>query len=118
MYRYLALDALVERDEGLGRNNSGYHLHLVVEQIHELFVVAGVHFEQHCVRTGGEVTFHDFGYLLQLLHYVLVHAAAFEVQSYIGACAVAYAFGVDIESAAGYDATIDEVLYTLVDGCA
>ena len=60
----------------------------------------------------------NLGYVLQLLYHVLVHAAAFEVQSYVCACAVAYALGVDIESASGNHATVDEVLYTLVNGCA
>ena len=114
MYRYLALDALVERDKSLGRHNSRNHLHLVVEQIHELFVVAGIQLEKHCVRTGGVVALNNLVYVLQLLYHVLVHAAAFEVQSYVGACAVAYAFGVDIESAAGYYANI-AIISDLID---
>ena len=116
MYRNLALYALVERDECLRRNHSRNHLHLVVEQVHELFVVAGIYLEQHGVGTGGEVAFHYLRDGEQLLHHILVHASAFEVDADVCAGGVAHALGIDIESAAGNHAASDEMLYTLMDG--
>lgn len=111
-----ALDALLERDEGLGGDYALYALHLVVEQVHELLIVAGIEFDEHGVRTGGEVAFHDLGDLEELLDNLLVHAAALKVESDVGTGGVADALRVDTEAAAGDDAALDEVLHALVDG--
>ena len=39
---YLAVDALVERDEGFGACDATDALNLVVEQFHQMLVVAGI----------------------------------------------------------------------------
>ena len=115
MHGYLALDALVERDECLGRHHTRNHLHLVVEQIHEMLVVAGIHLEEHGVGTSGEVALHNFGNIDELLYHVLIHVASLEVHAYISACAIADALGVNIETATLYHTASNEMLNALVD---
>jgi hypothetical protein len=117
VYWYLASYALVERNERLSGIHARNHLHLVVEQVHKLLVVAGVNLEQHGVRACGEVAFHYLGDGEQLLHYILIHASTLEVKTDVGAGGVAHTLGVDVETTASDDATGDEVLHTLVNGC-
>ena len=54
----------------------GDALHLVVKQVHELFVVACVELYEHGVRTSGEVALNDFGYVVKALNYRLIHVSA------------------------------------------
>jgi hypothetical protein len=62
------------------------------------------------------MTFYHFGDMSQAFHDVFIHAALLEVDAYVCAGAVTQALGVDIETTAGDDVGLDEVLYTLVDG--
>ena len=89
---------------------------MVVEQVHQLLVVACVKFDQHGVRTGGEMALNDFGNGLKLFDNLLVHAAALKVEAYISAGRLAQAFGVGMESAARDDAFFHQMLYALMDG--
>ena len=116
MYRYFSLYALLERNKCFGGNDSRNGLHLVVEQVHELFVVACIQLHKHGVRTCGEVTFHYLGYVDKTLYDILVHASAFEVQSDVCACGISDALRIDIESAACYHSVFYEMLYALVYG--
>jgi len=59
---------------------------------------------------------HDFGYMAESFYHLFIHAAALQVQSYVGAGTVAEAFGVDIESTACDDVLFYQSLHALVDG--
>ena len=92
-------------------------LQLTIQQIHQLFVVAGIELDEHRVGACGEVALHHLRDELQALYHVLVHRTFLEVDADIGTGAVAQTLRVDIEAAASDDVGIDEVLNTLVDGC-
>lgn len=83
------VDRVVERYKSLCADDSGYHLYLVVEQIHQMLVVAGIEFDEHRVRAGREMTFDNLRYFVKLSHDVAVHGAALEIDAYIGACGIA-----------------------------
>lgn len=76
---------------------------------------ASIHLQQHCVRTSCVVTLHDFRYVEQLLHYILIHTSALQVESYVCACAIANALRIHFKAAAYDYATLYEVLYTLMN---
>ena len=97
--RHFPLDALLERDERLGGDNAGDGLQLVVEQIHELLIVARIGFDEHGIGACGEVALHDFGDVDEPLDNVFVHRSALQIQSHVGAGAVSQALGIDVESA-------------------
>ena len=80
-------------------------------------VVKGM-LDKHSVRAGGEVALHDFWDVHQTFHHGLVHACTFEVETYVGACSVSDAFRIDVETATGDYAALDEVLHTLVNSSA
>ena len=115
---YGAVDALVERDEGFGGYDALNLLYFVVEQIHEVLVVAREEFEQHGVGTRGEVAFHNFGNVLQPFGHAFIHGAALQFQSHIGAGAVANALGAHGVARTCDDAGIHQTLHTLVNGSA
>ena len=69
-------------------------LHLVVQQIHQMLVVAGIYLGQHGVRTSGEVAFYNFGNLAQLSNYRLIHGALFQLDSYVSAGSVSKGLGI------------------------
>ena len=95
----------------------GDGLQLIVEQIHELLVIAGIELKKHGVGTSGEMALHDFGDVEQTLHHLLVHVASLEVDTDIGAGGITQALGVDIETAAGDVTILHQVLHTLMNGC-
>ena len=67
--RHFSLDALLQRDKGLCSNYTRNALHLVVQQIHQLLIVAGIQLYKHGVRTRGKVALYDLRYVLQALYY-------------------------------------------------
>ena len=69
----LAFDALFERDKRLSRYYTGNALYLVVEQIHQLFVVLCKEFDEHSVRTCGEMAFYHLGNRGNTLHNIAIH---------------------------------------------
>ena len=81
-------------------------------------IVASIQLDEHRVRSGGEMAFHDFRNVVQFLHYALVHRTAFEDDTHVGAGAVTQCLGVYVVARAYYDTEVDEALYPLVDGCA
>ena len=92
-------------------------LQLIVEQVHELLVVTGIEFDEHGVRTSGEVAFHNFRNVLQSLHHFLVHVATLQVQSHVCTSRVTQALRVDIESTTRDKSCLHQMLHTLVDSC-
>ena len=116
--RYHASYRLVERYEGFCAGNARYHLYLLVEKLHQVLVVAGVQLDQHRVGAGGEVAFHDFGYLLELGHYFAVHGAALEVHTYVCAGGISEYLGVDIVARACDYLEVYHALQALVYGRA
>ena len=116
--RYLALDALLERDERLGAYHAVDALQFVVQKVHELLVVAGIELHEHGVGTCGEVTFHHLGDSGNALYNLFIHTAALKVETHVGAGGVAEALGVHVETASCDHATFDKVLHALVDGGA
>ena len=91
-------------------------LHFVIQQVHQVLVVAGIYLGQHGVRTSGEVAFHYFGNLFQLCHYRLVHGAFFQLDTHIRAGSVSEGFRVDVITRTYNDTEINQTLHTLVDG--
>ena len=87
---------MVERDEGLCSGYAGYHLDLVVEEFHQMLVVAGKEFDEHGVWTGGEMTLHDLMYLFKLRHYLTIHGPALKIDTDICTGAVTKHFRIDI----------------------
>ena len=63
---------MVEGDECFGADYAGDYLELVVEELHEVLVVASEELDEHGVGACGEVTFHDFGYFFKLGDYFAV----------------------------------------------
>ena len=109
---------MVEGDEGFGADYAGDDLELVVEELHEVFVVTGEELDEHCVGACGEVTFYDFGYFFKLGYDFAVEGSALEVDSDVGAGAVAEDFWVDVVAGACDYVEVDHALYALVYGCA
>ena len=71
----VALDALFERDKCLCCHYAGYALQLLVDEVHELFVVFGEELHHHGVRACGEVAFYHLGYVFELFDHTFVHVA-------------------------------------------
>ena len=94
---------MVERDKGLCAGHTWYHLDFLVEKLHKMFVVAGKELDEHCVGTGCEMAFNNFGYFLEFGHNITVHGTALEVHTYISAGGVTEDFGVDMIARAGND---------------
>ena len=108
-------DRLLEGDEGFGAGDAVDHLDLVVEQVHEVFVVASVEFDEHGVGAGGEVAFHDFGDFFEFGDDIAICGGAFEVNADVSAGGVAEYFGVDLVAGAGDNVEFDQALDALVD---
>ncbi len=85
----LAVDRLVEGDEGLGAHHAVDGLDFIVEQLHQVLVVAGIYLDEHGVGACGKVTFHNLGNFLQLGHHIAVHGPPLQVHADVGACAEA-----------------------------
>ena len=64
LYRYFAIDALVERNKGFGACNAVDTLNSVVKQLHKMLIIAGIHLDENVVWTCAIVAFHDFLNLL------------------------------------------------------
>lgn len=109
---------VVKRNERFGAYHAFDILYLVVEQVHKMLVVTRIELDEHGVRTGGEVTLDDFGYLLHLGHNFAVQGASLEVDSDICTCRVPEFLGVHRISGAGDDLHIYKALDALVDGGA
>ena len=112
-----AADAVVEGNEGFSADNAGNHLNLVVEEFHEMLVVAGEEFDEHGIGACGEMTFHDLGNLFKFGDDLAVHGSTLEVHADVGACAVAQHFRVDKIAGTGDDVEVNHALDALMDCC-
>ena len=117
-HRHLAVDAVVERDKGLGPGHSLDILNLVVKQLHQVLVVAGIELDKHRVRAGGEMALHYFGDFFKLGNNVAVQRAAFKVDADIGAGAETEYFRVYRVSRPRDDVKVNHALDALMDGRA
>lgn len=77
---------MVKRNECLRPHNTGYHLYLMIEQLHKMLIVAGKQLDEDSVRTCGEMALHYLGYLLKLGNNLTVKRTPFKIDTYIGAC--------------------------------
>ena len=84
----LTAHTLFQGDECLSGHHAGNVLQLIVEQVHQLLIVTGKEFHEHRVRTGREMTFHDFGDMHEPLNDLLVHGTTFQGDAYVGASTV------------------------------
>ena len=109
-----AVDALLKRDECLGGCDALDVLDAVVDQRHQVLVVAGIHFNHHGVVAGGEMALDDFLDLEQLGDNGAVHRASLERESDEGASRVSQQLGVDIVARTDNDPVVDEALDALV----
>lgn len=112
------MDAVVERYECLGACDTVNHLDFVVEQIHQMLVVAGVELDEHRVGACGEVALNHFGDFLKLRHHIAVHGSALEVDADVGAGAVTEYLRVDVIARSGDDVKVNHALNALVDSGA
>lgn len=115
-YRYFAVDRMVERNESFSAGNTRNHLYLFVQQLHEMLIVAGIELDEHGIRAGSEVTFHDLGNLLYLGHYVAVHGTALQINTYICAGGITEYLGIDMITGTCDHIHIYEALKALMDG--
>ena len=83
-----------------------------------MLIVARIELDEHGVGAGGEVTFHDFGDLVELGHRRFVHRTAFELDTDVGAGAEAQELGVHLVATADDDAALHHAHHALVDGGA
>ena len=81
-----------------------------------MLIVARKKFDEHGVRAGSEVTFHDFGNVVELFDGRFVHRSALELDPDVGASAEAQEFGVHLVAASDNDAALHHAHHTLVDG--
>lgn len=111
----LAVEALLKRDEGLGLCYAGNVLDLVVEQLHEVLIVACVNLDEHGVRAGREVALHNLGNLLEFVDSLAVHRAFLKFYAYIGAGIVTQCLGIYVIARACDDFHLDEALDALMN---
>ena len=109
---------IIQRNKSFCSDHAGNHLDLVVEQIHQMFVVARIEFYEHGVWSRGEMAFHNFLDFLKFGNYIAVHGAAFEVDTYISACRVAENLRIDMIAGSCYNLEVYHALQTLVYGGA
>lgn len=107
---------MVERNEGLGADDSWDHLDVVVEEIHQVLVVACENLDEHRVGTSGEVALNDFGDLFKFGDNLAVHVAALEVDADVGASLVSDDARVDVVAGSGDNVEIDHALDALMYG--
>lgn len=111
----LSVHALLERDESLGLGYTGYMLDAVVEQLHEVKVILGEYLDEHRVGAGGEVTFHYFGNLLELLHDLTIEGTLLKLHTHISASIVSDTLWVNVIAGPYYHLHIDKTLYALMN---
>ena len=114
--RNLAVDALVERDESFGAGDAADALNFVVEQFHQVLVVASVHFDEHVVRTGAEVALNNFFDFLEFGYNAAIHRAAFEFHTHIGASSITKSLCINMLSRAGDYLHVTHALNALMNG--
>lgn len=112
----MAMDRVVERDQGLGTGDARYVLYLVVEKVHKVLVVTGKELDKHGVRTGGEMAFGDFGDAAQLRNYLAVQCAALEIDTDKSTRIETQILWVDIISRPGDNLKVNHALYALMYG--
>ena len=97
----LPLHALAKRDHGLRGDHARYLLDVVVEQIHQVFVVTGIDFHQQCICSRGKVAFGYLGNLLELRYHVFIHRSFFQLHADISAGRVSQNFWIHVVTRSG-----------------
>ena len=113
-----ARNTLFERNHGFGRGNTGDFLNLIIKQILQMFVVAGIEFNQDRVGACGEVALHNLGNVDELVDCLLVHRATFELDTDVSAGTEAQKLRADLITTSGDDAFLNHARHTLMDGSA
>lgn len=90
------METAFERDECLCSHYAGNRLYALVEEFHQVLVVARIEFQKQSVGAYGEVAFNYFRNLLDFRHHIMVDTSALKVHADIGAGAETELFGVDI----------------------
>ncbi len=116
-YRQLTAECRVERYNAFAPCKTK-GLELVVDDVEQMMIVQSVYFDEHVIVAGGVVTFNNFRYLLQNGKRIVEIFGILEVQTYVGACFIAYFFRVYDELRTFENTLIAEFLDTLVYGCA
>ena len=93
-------------------------LDAVVEQIHEMLIVAAVELDEHGVAAGGEMAFHDFRNGFELHGHVFIHGAALQFDADVGAGGISNAFGANGVARTCDDTCFNEALHALMNGGA
>ncbi len=115
LYGHLPLEHLLERDEGLCPGEAE-RLYLILKQVQQVVVVAGVEFDEYVVLAGGEMTLDDLGYFFQGVDHVGERGWVAEENAYVGASLVSERGGVDQAFSALYYAVGGEALDALMYG--
>ena len=68
-----------------------------MDDIQKMVVVEGIYLDEEVEVAGSIVTFHHFGYLLQLLHHLGKVFGVLQVKANIGTCLLANLIGIDNE---------------------
>ena len=113
-YRNLPLYALFQRDQRLGGNDTGDILQSAVQQVHQLFVVAGIELDKHGVRTCSEVTLNNLMDMLQALHDILIHRTTLKGYAHVRTSGISQTLRVDIEATTHDDTTLYQMLNALM----
>ena len=91
-----AIDALFKGDECLGSGNAIDMLNAVIDQRHEVLVVAGIDLNHHRVVSSGEMALDNLLDFEQFRHHVAIHGTSFKGKSDKRAGGIAQQFGVHI----------------------
>jgi len=110
-----AADALLERDERLGSGNTINVLDAVIDQRHEVLIVASIDFYHHGEMTCSKVALDDFLDFQEFRDYRAVHGSPLQREPDECASGITQQLGVDVVARACNDPIVDEALDALVD---
>ena len=115
--RNLTIDGGIERNDRL-RTRQTEGLQLVVDDVEQMMVVAGIYLYEHVETTCSVVTFYHFRNLLQFLNYVIKLSGILQVQTYVGARFISHLLRVDYELRTFQYSEISKLLNALVNSSA
>ena len=87
-----------------------------MDDIQQMVVVEGVYLDKEVEVACCVVTFHHFGYPLQLLHHPVEVFRVFEVKANKGTSLIAYLLGINYEFRPLDNTGVRQFLYALVNG--
>ena len=89
-----ALEAYIQRDQGLGSDDPWDALNNPIEDTHEVVIINRIELDEHRIGPRSEVSLDDLGDLAHSLSYLLVERATLQAHPDVGARVVAYLLGI------------------------